>query len=349
MSQYFKKGKGWRYDFTLKGARYTKSWFKTKKEAKQAEAEQRREVLNPAPVVKIPIDMELLELINRRLDHVKAYNSVRHYTDHIYFARRWVKQFKNMYCSEIIPDMIQEYIIQRCNKTSPYTANKELRYLRALFNFGIKPKRKLISKNPTEGIEFFPVEKKIKYVPPKKDVLKIISLADPEMQDYLWVIVHTMGRMSEINNLTWNDISFTNKMVTLYTRKKRGGDRTPRNIPMNEKLFEIIKKRYNERKKNLKWVFWHRYWSRKQNGWVSGPYIDRKKIMRTLCNKANVPYFRYHALRHFGASSLDQHNAPIASIQKLLGHESRITTEIYLHSMNETEKTAMDLLNNEFN
>jgi len=81
---------------------------------------------------------------------------------------------------------------------------------------------------------------------------------------------------------------------------------------------------------------------------ISGPYKDRKKIMKTLCNKAEVPYFRFHALRHFGASSLDQKNMPLASIQKLLGHESRITTEIYLHSINESEKAAMDMLNDEF-
>ncbi len=66
-------------------------------------------------------------------------------------------------------------------------------------------------------------------------------------------------------------------------------------------------------------------------------------------HKANVPYFRFHALRHFSASSLEQQHTPIASIQKLLGHESRLTTEIYLHSINESEIMAMDLLNHEFN
>ena len=34
MSTYFKKGKGWRIDFTLHGQRHTLSWFKTKAEAK---------------------------------------------------------------------------------------------------------------------------------------------------------------------------------------------------------------------------------------------------------------------------------------------------------------------------
>ncbi len=37
MSVYFIKGKGWRYDFILKGTRHTSTWFKTKTEAKQAE------------------------------------------------------------------------------------------------------------------------------------------------------------------------------------------------------------------------------------------------------------------------------------------------------------------------
>jgi len=31
----------------------------------------------------------------------------------------------------------------------------------------------------------------------------------------------------------------------------------------------------------------------------------------------------------------------VSSIQKLLGHESRLTTEIYLHSLGESEKEAM--------
>ena len=63
--------------------------------------------------------------------------------------------------------------------------------------------------------------------------------------------------------------------------------------------------------------------------------------MKTLCEKANVPYFRYHALRHAGASLMDNINVPIGTIQKILGHENRKTTEIYLHSFNETEKQAI--------
>jgi hypothetical protein len=144
MSVYSVKGKGWRYDFILKGARHTGAWFKTKSEARQAVARRKEELANPAPVPAIvatrpaetPTAMAFLELVNRRLDHVKAYNSERHYGDHIYLARRWIKEWGGLSCADVLRDRIQGYLLKRV-KVSAYTANKDLRYLRALFNHGV--------------------------------------------------------------------------------------------------------------------------------------------------------------------------------------------------------------------
>ena len=77
---------------------------------------------------------------------------------------------------------------------------------------------------------------------------------------------------------------------------------------------------------------------------MEGPYRDRKKFMKTLCKKADVKYFRFYALRHFGASTLDHNNVPIGTVQRILGHENRLTTEIYLHSIGEGERIAVDCL-----
>ncbi len=63
--------------------------------------------------------------------------------------------------------------------------------------------------------------------------------------------------------------------------------------------------------------------------------------MKTLCEKAGVKYFRLHALRHSGASVMDNNSVPIGSIQRILGHENRTTTEIYLQSVDEDEREAM--------
>jgi len=335
MSVYSIKGKGWRYDFMLNGVRYTRAGFKTKTKAKQAAAEKRKEVLEPPKETQIPTDMGFLELVNRRLDRVKAYNSTHHYQDYRYRCKPWVKLWGRLKCSEITRDMIQQFVLKR-SKVSPYTANKELRSLRSLFNFG--KEENLTLSNPTQGIMFLPVEKKLKYVPPLEDVFKIIGAADPDAQDYLWTIRETMGRVSEINRLTWDDVDLANRNVTLYTRKKKEGDLTPRTVPMTERVYNLLLRRYGSRNQRLPWVFWHTY---KTGERCQGPYGRRKRLMKGLCKKAEVRYFNFHALRHSGASVMDSTGVPIGTIQRILGHQNRRTTEIYLQSIGDSERQAM--------
>ncbi len=339
MSVYFVKGKGWRYDFTHKGTRHTETWFKTKTEAKRSEAEKRKEIKNPKPVQEMPTDITFLDLVNLRLDHVKAYNSDEHFRTYLYLARRWITKWNDFNCDGISTAVIQQHLLQR-RKISAYTANKDLRYLRAAFSFGIR--KKFITHDPTEGLDFFPVDKKVKYVPPTEDIDKVIAVADKDTQDYLSVIRETMARVNEINSLLWEDINLEGRYVILYTRKKTGGHRTPRKVPMTKTLYDVLRQRFENRDPDKPWVFWHRYWSRKENKFCEGIYGDRKKVMKNLCEKAGVRYFRFHPIRHSGASIMDGNNVPIGAIQRILGHENRKTTEIYLHSIGNLERDAMD-------
>jgi len=364
MSVYSIKDKGWRYDFTLKGKRYTSNWFKTRTQAYMAETRKREEVANAAEVVDppkvvnppevvdppsppmirevetTPTDMAFLDLVNRRLDYIKTYKSNTYYVQHVHMARRLGRKWPGVSCRQIGPDMVQHYIAQR-GSTAPSAANKELRCLRALFNFGIR--LGLIQTNPTQGLEFIPVERRLRYVPPKEDLAKVLLAADPETQDYLLTIIDTLARVGEINRLTWSDVNFTGKYVVLYTRKKRGGHLTPRKVAMTSRLHTMLLKRFRQRDPGKPWVFWQRAWSRREGKWATGPYQYRKSLMGTLCRKAGVRPFAFHALRHFGASMLDQAKVPLGAIQRILGHESRTTTEIYLHAMGEAEREAMEI------
>jgi integrase len=38
---------------------------------------------------------------------------------------------------------------------------------------------------------------------------------------------------------------------------------------------------------------------------------------------------------------MDEGNVPLGSIQRILGHENRKTTELYVHSLGDTERRAM--------
>ncbi len=346
MGVYSVKGKGWRYHFYYRKVRYSSAYFRTKALAAKAEAEKREWLRNPPPETettpKTAITLTFMALINKRLDHVKAYHTKRHYDDYRYMASRWARLWGKKFISEISSQEIRNFVFMRAAEASAGTGNKEITYLRATFRFGIE--YGIVEKDPTRGIKFFPVDKNVKYVPPREDVWKVLIAAGPDVQDYLLALKETMARMGEINSLTWEDVDLRARTVTLYTRKKKGGHRTPRKIPMTGKLFEIFSRRYRERKKDLPWVFWHSYVSSKTRERMEGPYKDRPKIMRTLCRKAGVKYFRFHALRHFGASLLADAGVSIEPIQKLLGHENRTTTEIYLHTIGEAERRAIEVL-----
>jgi integrase len=341
MSVYFQKDRGWKYDFTLHGKRYTSRYFKTKREAKQAEIQKQEEILNPPPerpMATTPTDMDFLDLVNRRLDHVRAYNSASYYQTYQVSARRWVRQWKGLKCSQITRDMVERFILER-SRVSAFTANKEIRYLKATFNFG--KKKAWIADNPVIGLSFLPMAKRLKYVPPPRDIDKLIALADPEVQDYLWLLRDTMARVSEVNRLVWEDVNLEQRYVVLYTRKKRGGHLTPRKVPMTHTVYNILFRRFSERDKTIPWVFWHSYVDPINGERKVGPFQDRREVLKNLCAKAGVRPFGFHALRHAGASLMDNCNIPLGSIQRILGHENRTTTEIYLHSINQSEFEAM--------
>ena len=67
--------------------RHTSKYFRTKTEAKEAEY-QKKEALK-RPVTQMQTDISFLDLINLRLDHVKIYNSKKHYEDYFYLARKY--------------------------------------------------------------------------------------------------------------------------------------------------------------------------------------------------------------------------------------------------------------------
>lgn len=338
MSCYFVKGKGWRYEFILNGTRYSKAGYKTKADAKRAMEHRKEEIKNPPPPMMTPTDMGFKTLVLKCLDYAKSYNSKSHYDSYRSAGKHFCEAWGGLNCSDITRDIVEEYLLKRA-RVSNYTANRDLRYLRAVFNFALQ--RKWITENPTQGIRFLPVEKKIKYIPPREDILRVILAAESEDQPYLWTFLETMGRMSEINRLKWEDVNFQEHSIVLYTRKKRGGHLTPRKVPMTNRLYDVLTRLYAKRDRTKPWVFWHRYWSWKEGAWLEGPYQVRSKLMKNLCEKAGVKYFRYHSMRHFGASVLDHANVNIGSIQRLLGHENRTTTEIYLHSIGEAERSAM--------
>ena len=167
-------------------------------------------------------------------------------------------------------------------------------------------------------------------------------VSDPvEERPLFLVVLHLLGRIDEALRLTWADVNLENRTVILWTRKRKGGAYEADPMPMNEDLYVVLQDLWKRRKQN-RWVFY--------NEKTGTRYMHRPKMMRSLCKRAGIyPHFGFHALRHFMASWLsDREKQSTKSVQRLLRHKEQRTTEIYLHSVDESQRAAMKTVEGRF-
>jgi integrase len=303
-----KHGKKWRYDFLKDGIRYKKGGYRTKGDAIEAEARARATAKT--------INMDFLRLCNARLEDLE----VRRTNDYFLENKRLFENLMEMWGDfpTITKDDVETYLKQVAKDSKP-VANKHLRLIKALFNHGVK--RQWFQFNPAVGIELFGVPRKKKYIPPMADIEKVLSLATPEQREYLIVVSHTLARVREINRLKWDDVNLDEGYIILRTRKSKNSDIVERKVPMTSTVREIL----SLLPKVGDYVF--------MNPRTNKRYQYRRKFLHTLCAKAEVKSFMYHALRHYGASKLMNAGAPLTDIQEILGHQRPTTTDIYLQSL----------------
>jgi integrase len=75
----------------------------------------------------------------------------------------------------------------------------------------------------------------------------------------------------------------------------------------------------------------------------------KRKIQEDEKIKTVPRYYGFHSLRHFMASYLmDEENVSLKTVSGLLRHKNVRTTEIYLHSVDESQLAASDKIKGKF-
>ena len=142
-------------------------------------------------------------------------------------------------------------------------------------------------------------------------------------------------RISDLLNLTLNDIDFTNDIVRVYGKGSK-----ERIVPLGDYAIIALKKYIFEYRNSLiKYptdiLFLNNHGNISRSGFF-------KIINRIALENGIEKEISPHVLRHSFATHLLEGGADLRSIQELLGHENMSTTSIYTHLRSDLLKKSYD-------
>jgi len=217
--------------------------------------------------------------------------------------------------------IIDEYILYRLDFVKKTTINKDLRTLRAFFNKAIE--WEYIKKSPITSKKFLRIDEKPKRYLTKDEINKILNNTnDIKFKSFILFLLLTGCRRNEALNLSWRDIDFKNRTITINKSKTH----RMRTIPISDEVYELLTNlKKTTRSFNKVFEYQDRYISRKFHKYVKSLGIE--------C--------RLHDLRHTFASLLVSSNIQIRIIQDLLGHKDIKSTLVYTHTQEKEKSEAV--------
>ncbi len=165
-------------------------------------------------------------------------------------------------------------------------------------------------------IEHPKAQKRLPQVIDKDYLVKQINNIQNLKHKSIIMLAYSTGmRVSEICNLLISDID-SKRMIIIIRQSKGDKDRL---VPLSENVLKVLRQYFTEYKPK-EYLF---------NGQFDLQYSHKS------CNEIVKKYigkdYHFHTLRHSNATALLESGTDLRVIQKLLGHSSSKTTEIYTH------------------
>lgn len=350
---------GIKYSYTLRykdiygnTKQYTSKGYDTKKEAELEEAKFRIKIQEKkVSFNNITFDDVFKEYIEYKSKSVKVQtlNKIKDLYKHF-------EPIKNIKVNDLELNTYNKFIlyIEQKGNTVNWN-NKVLNLLRSLINYSHK------YYNTSDTILAF-IENYKEVNPFKKEMQfftyeefqKFISVIEEfEYKTFFEVLYYLGLRQGEACSLTWSDIDFNKKEVSinktittklrgqLYTISSPKTKKSNRTLPIPKKLLESLKTmKLNAKKK--------KYF--KESWFVFGdelPFRETTIQVRKnkYCKLAGVKQIRIHDFRHSCASFLIQNGASIVLVSKYLGHSKiSITLDTYTHLYENELKKVSNLI-----
>ncbi|MDD7317169.1 MAG: tyrosine-type recombinase/integrase [Prevotella sp.] len=228
---------------------------------------------------------------------------------------------------DIISDWVEHEMEAGCEAR---TVCGYLTAVKAFYRFGLK--RGLLKNDPAYSIEGPKTNKPLPYFVKEKEMNRLLdevewkdNINDVRARTIILVFYGTGVRASELIGLDDDDVDFVNDRIKV-TGKRNKQRVVPFGAELREELAAYIERRDAELPKQCCALFVDNKGNRMSYGQVRAIVRDRLGLVTTM--KKRSP----HVLRHSFATAMLNNDAGLESVQKLLGHESVATTEIYTHA-----------------
>lgn len=359
-----KRGKRWYYQFYENGKLIERVAGDTKEEAiKKLNEELNRQYKGYERPQEIKLKDYLNEWLEEYIKPNRAENTYYKYKNAI--EKRINPIMGNVRLCDLKPFYIDKMIRElKKDKLSNTTIQKYYQTLNTALNRA--ERMQIIINNPCKYVEK-PKRDKYKANILTIDELKLIcaSLDMKKFEDYIFklaldITIETGIRRGELCGLTWDNINFKEKYISIEKSMKRVDknyvigklktEKSNRKIPISEELLQKLNKHKIKQHEN-KLLYGEYYINpeisrknelifRKENGDFIIPSRFLQRLKR-ICKKNGIEKnIRWHDLRHTNATILLGQNVNMKIIQERLGHSLMETTaNIYSHV---TEKMNME-------
>lgn len=221
-------------------------------------------------------------------------------------------------------DQVQEYVDGRLAEgAARETIRKELCVLRRALD--LAHRRGIPGPVPADVLPRF----RTRYVPRKRwltpgQVSELAAQLERHRQLWLLVAVYTGGRLSELQRMDWQDLSFGDRQVHLRGRKTGQSDRF---VPLHPRLLETLLP------------------LRRVRGTLLEAWPNVRRDLAAACKRAGVPLVTPNDLRRTFASWLVQAGESSHVVAQLLGHSSsQMVEKVYGRLAQKTLQDAISKL-----
>ncbi len=227
--------------------------------------------------------------------------------------------------------MVRSYIVYLKNEEGEESRsiNRKMSSLRSFYKFCLR--EEAIEVSPMQGIKSLKQPKELAKFVPEHDMEKVSFEGDGDFKvvrdELLFEMLYQTGmRQAELRGLNDNDVDEV--AMQLKVRGKRNKERI---IPISKPLLEMID--------NYKKVRDEQFPARDNvilivddRGLAMSPTFVYRVVHRILGSVTTLEQKSPHVLRHTFATHMLNEGADIRAIQKILGHSSLSSTQIYTHN-----------------